>query len=118
MMGRCAEHSTTVLFSTHIVSDLERCANKVAILHSGKILLFAELDALKAQLYRVEVPRSVADTWQCDANTLLVRHQTAARSSVVLRGERSVIERTLTQHTCPQSPVLLGLEDFMVALGT
>jgi ABC-2 type transport system ATP-binding protein len=118
LMGRCAEQSTTVLFSTHIVSDLERCANKVAILHRGKILLCAELDTLKANLFRVELPRSLAEAWQHDAHTLFVRHLTAARSSVVLRGEIDAVEQKLALHHGTTIPLLLGLEDFMVELGT
>lgn len=38
--------NVTVLFSTHILSDIERVAGDVAILSAGKILLSAELDAL------------------------------------------------------------------------
>ena len=36
---RAGEAGTTVLFSTHIVSDLERVASEVAFLHEGKLLL-------------------------------------------------------------------------------
>ncbi len=35
-----ADNDKTVVFSTHIASDLERIANKVAILHDGKIRCF------------------------------------------------------------------------------
>ncbi|WP_111979683.1 ABC transporter ATP-binding protein [Algibacillus agarilyticus] len=42
------EHKT-IIFSTHITSDLERVANKVAILHQGKIRRFEALDTLKEQ---------------------------------------------------------------------
>lgn len=42
---RAGESGTTVLFSTHIVSDLERVASHVAFLHEGRMLLSAELDA-------------------------------------------------------------------------
>lgn len=44
---RAGESGTTVLFSTHIMSDLERVASHVAFMQSGRIVLHSELDALK-----------------------------------------------------------------------
>lgn len=41
------DENKTIIFSTHITSDLERVANKVAILHDRKICRFEELDTLK-----------------------------------------------------------------------
>jgi len=38
---------TTVIFSTHILSDVERICDQVAILHGGKIVLSGTLSALK-----------------------------------------------------------------------
>jgi len=37
----------TILFSTHIVSDLERIANRVWILKDGKLVIDEPLDNLK-----------------------------------------------------------------------
>ena len=50
---RAAEFETTVLFSTHIVSDLERVAYEVAFLHEGRILLNCGVDETKEQYARV-----------------------------------------------------------------
>ncbi len=55
---RAGESGTTVLFSTHIVSDLERVASHVAFLHEGRMLLSAELDALKERHVRAHVSAS------------------------------------------------------------
>ena len=41
------ELGTTVLFSTHIISDLERIASHIALLNNGKIEHFYELEELK-----------------------------------------------------------------------
>jgi ABC-2 type transport system ATP-binding protein len=40
------ERDTTVVFSTHILSDLERVALDVAFLQGGKIVLQGALDEL------------------------------------------------------------------------
>lgn len=45
----------TVLFSTHITSDLERVASHVAILRNGKIAYFDELDTLKDRVKRLRI---------------------------------------------------------------
>lgn len=40
---------TTVLFSTHILSDVERICDQVAVLHGGKLSLCGTLEALRQQ---------------------------------------------------------------------
>ncbi|HLQ44758.1 MAG TPA: ABC transporter ATP-binding protein [Planctomycetaceae bacterium] len=50
----------TVLFSTHITSDLERVASHVAILQAGRITLFDELDTVKDHVKRLRV-RAASD---------------------------------------------------------
>ncbi len=57
---RASEHGTTVVFSTHIVSDLERVASHVAFLHKGRMLVDAPLDDLKEGVLRVTVPPALA----------------------------------------------------------
>jgi ABC-2 type transport system ATP-binding protein len=47
--------SRSVLFSTHITSDLERVANHVAILQHGQISFFGELGELKDQIKRLRL---------------------------------------------------------------
>ncbi|HEX9473001.1 MAG TPA: ABC transporter ATP-binding protein [Steroidobacteraceae bacterium] len=50
-----ADGSRTVLFSTHIVADLERVANKVWILKEGQLLWQGTLDALKESVVRLHI---------------------------------------------------------------
>lgn len=45
----------TVLFSTHITSDLERVASRVAILKDGQIVFHGELDELKDRVKRLRI---------------------------------------------------------------
>jgi ABC-2 type transport system ATP-binding protein len=53
---RAAEQGTSVLFSTHIVSDLERVASHVAFLHESHLVLVAALDELHERHARLIVP--------------------------------------------------------------
>jgi ABC-2 type transport system ATP-binding protein len=57
---RAGSEGTTVLFSTHIVSDLERVASHIAFMHAGRLLLDSELDALKQRHLRLRIPAAAA----------------------------------------------------------
>jgi len=57
---RANDDGTSVLFSTHIVSDLERVASHIAFLHDGRKLLEAPIDDLKELFARVSLPPALA----------------------------------------------------------
>ena len=57
---RASDAGTTVLFSTHILSDLERVASHVAFLDRGRLLVEGELDGLKERYARVQLPPALA----------------------------------------------------------
>jgi len=56
VVEHACDDGTTVLFSTHIVSDLERVSSRVAFLDEGQLLLNHTLDDLKEQVIRVLIP--------------------------------------------------------------
>lgn len=56
------EQGTTVLFSSHIISDLERVANKVALLKDGKIDKLFDLDSLKASIGHIKITTDLSLT--------------------------------------------------------
>ena len=56
LVERTIESETTVVFSTHILSDLERVAADVAFMREGKIILRQPLDALEEQTRRLIGP--------------------------------------------------------------
>ena len=60
IVEQAIDSGTTVLFSSHIVSDLERVASRVAFLHQGRLLLDRSLDELKEDVVRVAVPADAA----------------------------------------------------------
>jgi ABC-2 type transport system ATP-binding protein len=53
LVDNVIERDTTVIFSTHILSDLERVALDVAFLQGGKITLQAPLDELLESTHRI-----------------------------------------------------------------
>ena len=42
-----AKGKTTILFSTHILSDVERICDRIAVLHGGKLALCGTLSEIK-----------------------------------------------------------------------
>jgi len=48
-------HERTVVFSSHITSDLERIANRVAILSHGRLRFHGEVDELKEHVKRLRI---------------------------------------------------------------
>jgi len=55
LMELTLDNQHTVLFSTHITSDLERVATHIAFLQEGRIALFDELDAIKDRVKRLRL---------------------------------------------------------------
>jgi ABC-2 type transport system ATP-binding protein len=48
-----ADEGRTVLFSSHLLDEVERVADEVAIIHQGRILLAASMDEIKETHRRV-----------------------------------------------------------------
>ncbi|MEW6349958.1 MAG: ABC transporter ATP-binding protein [Thermodesulfobacteriota bacterium] len=59
-----AEGNSTVLFSSHIVPDVERVATDIVILHHGSILLHKSTDDLHEEIRLVELPAAEVDVTQ------------------------------------------------------
>lgn len=53
IVGVLQETGVTVFFSSHIIDDVERVADWIAIMHEGKLLLQEPLDDLKSRVRRV-----------------------------------------------------------------
>jgi len=84
IIQRTGRQGTTVLLSTHIVSDLERIASHVALLDAGRLLLSQPLDQLKEELRRLHVPRGLAARVKGRLPGELARHPNADGSLRVL----------------------------------
>ena len=55
LIEQTCELNSTVIFSSHIVSDLERVASKVALLLNGKIDHYYDVDDLKSAIAHVKI---------------------------------------------------------------
>jgi ABC-2 type transport system ATP-binding protein len=110
-----AEH--TVLFSTHITSDLERVASHIAVLREGRIALFDELDAVKDRVKRLRVA-SRADLPLHFAVRGALRTQVEGRNALVAVADLSddLLHQVETDWQADVSVEDLNLEDIFLEL--
>ncbi len=112
-----AEKRQTVLFSTHITSDLERVASHVAILSGGKIRWFDELDEIKDRVKRLRlraVDRLPSDLQIPDAVSLSITDNVA--TAVVERWNDEVAEQLRRRYDVEVAVEDLNLEEIFLEL--
>ncbi|MDE3073272.1 MAG: ABC transporter ATP-binding protein [Pseudomonadota bacterium] len=110
---RAGESGTTVLFSTHIVSDLERVASEVAFLHEGKLLMQCTVDETKERYGRLWLPGQIG--YAAPAHSLSRRRHDDGSLSLVV--ERDAQGRWPEAASLPGARVdALGLEDLFVEI--
>jgi ABC-2 type transport system ATP-binding protein len=117
LMQATADGERTVLFSTHITSDLERIASHVAILKDGRIAVCEELDQLKDRVKRLrilagqELPRSFAVGGA-------LRTEINGRSALVAMAsvEDGLVEELRTRWNADVSVEDLNLEEIFMEL--
>jgi ABC-2 type transport system ATP-binding protein len=108
------DQNTTILFSTHILSDLERVAMKVAFLANGRIAHQQMLDDLmevtvlvtgESQLINQLTPHKILQTSRlADGTTRLLGQWSAAQSAELfarsdIRSERLSLEDLFIEMT-------------------
>ena len=115
---------TTVFFSTHILGDVERVCDTVAILDAGRIVARGPIDELRSRYGRQKVVIEVTD----GAEGLAADLQAAPWATRVLHGEDGTIELTVkdlaeARHRIPAMVGLsrleageMGLEEVFVEL--
>jgi ABC-2 type transport system ATP-binding protein len=55
LVGEVAERETTVFFSSHQLSEVERIADHVSLVHRGRVVLDGELDTLRQRFHQVRL---------------------------------------------------------------
>jgi ABC-2 type transport system ATP-binding protein len=109
------ERGTTIIFSTHILTDLERIALDVAFLRGGKIALHAPLDALTDGTRKITGPAAVLQgrlPGRMLSQQVLPGGQVSALIQVDARGEAQCAALTAQGVRTER----VGLEDLFVEL--
>jgi ABC-2 type transport system ATP-binding protein len=106
------ERNTTVVFSTHILSDLERVALDVAFLRDGKIALQGELDSLLEGARRLVGPGTLLDALTVSGE-LRRRSQGDGVTQVITSAVTPVLADFVRQHQALRLETL-SLEELFV----
>ncbi len=111
------DNEHTVLFSTHITSDLERVASHVAMLRDGRIALFDELDAVKDRVKRLRIS-AVNDLPSTFAVRGALRTQVDGRNALVAVSDLDgrLVREVETEWQANVAVEDLNLEDIFLEL--
>jgi ABC-2 type transport system ATP-binding protein len=95
------DQNTSVIFSTHITSDLERIASDVFILKDGSAVISGDLEDIRESIVRITFtfPQSKKQTEQFSLEGLIVysRNQTAQHQQILFDKGNLDIEKVLTE---------------------
>lgn len=119
LLALAASPTRTVLFSTHIVSDLERVANQIWILRDGALAWQGSLDCLKESVVRINIQSRDALPAQLDIPGIVSVRRAGARATVVVEHWNPALEAELPRRLNAEITVEnLSLEDIFVELHT
>ncbi|MEQ1632179.1 MAG: ABC transporter ATP-binding protein [Planctomycetota bacterium] len=92
MIDLLADSGCAVLFSSHILTDVERVADRVGILHEGSLLVDATMDDLRRRVRRCVV-EGVSPFASDDECVLRARSQEGATELLLLDGDGERLAR-------------------------
>ncbi len=111
-----ADGQRSVVFSSHIVSDIERLANQIWILKDGQLDWQADLDSLKESIVRIHVRgREPLPGTLAIPGALTVRRD-GAYTTAVVRNWTGAVEAEIGRQGCDVEVEPLGLEEIFLEL--
>ena len=117
LLELAAAPTRTILFSTHIVSDLERVANQIWILREGTVVWQGALDTLKESVVRINIFAQETLPTRLDIPGSLSVRGAGSRVTALVGdwspGRESELARRLNAEIVVEN---LGLEDIFVEL--
>ncbi len=123
MLDLVAEVNSTVMFSSHIVPDVERVATDIIILHEGRVILQMPMDRLHEEVRLLEC-RPFGAAWtqlQGNRDVLSLKRSDGKTQALVSCGSDGMEQWLLTNAPAVKeadglSIRALGLEDLFIRL--
>jgi ABC-2 type transport system ATP-binding protein len=56
IVAQARQHRRTTFFSSHLIDEVERCADRVGIIHQGRMRYEGDMAELRARVRRIRVP--------------------------------------------------------------
>ncbi len=69
IVAQARQHRRTTFFSSHLIDEVERCADRVGIIHQGRMRFEGALTELRETVRRVRVPSGLDFAWPADFET-------------------------------------------------
>lgn len=123
LLSLLAEHGITLLFSSHVMQDVERIASRVGILHHGRMIVDASLDDLRSRLrkrfIRTHQGANVNGSF-VDALPEVLRHRRVrdGYELLLIDETRETMERMTRFAASISDPLTASLEDLLAELTT
>ncbi|MEO7495576.1 MAG: ATP-binding cassette domain-containing protein, partial [Massilia sp.] len=114
LIDNVIERETTVVFSTHILSDLERVALDLAFLTKGTIALQGGLDELLEHARRVSAPHALLDGLRVAGELSRVRNPDGTTQVVTRETDAALL--ALAAREPAMRIEALSLEDLFIAV--
>ena len=111
-----ADGSRAVVFSSHIVSDIERLANKIWIIKSGRLHWSGELDLLKESIVRVHIPNASLPNDFSIPHSISMQRSDGFITAVVEHWDDTARTTLQSRCGCAVKVESLGLEDIFLEL--
>ncbi len=105
------DEKKTILFSSHITSDIERIASDVIFLKDRKILIQENLDQLKLNYHKITLPPTVDQAVISDNIQHKVRVRERGDELIITVSQKADLPKDISQHS-------LNLEDLFMELHT
>jgi ABC-2 type transport system ATP-binding protein len=114
-----ADQETTIVFSTHITSDIERVAADVAFLQDGKVSYHGGIDELKEQVVRLHVQGNADLQPLVDNNKVLNQQFSGKQGRITVKGfDEAQLAQWQQQLKATIKVETLSLEDIFLELNS
>jgi ABC-2 type transport system ATP-binding protein len=105
LIEELGQRACTVVFSSHLVEDIERMADTVAIMDAGKVLACGPVDAIKSSRRRIEFTHQMADS-ELSAVPGLIAVKREPRATVAVTSEPENAIRFLQSHGAADATIV------------
>lgn len=117
ILGERTEPKQTVLFSSHIVEEVEKVADHVGILHEGRLLLAAPITSLKESVRKIRCRTNGGAISSTDVPGFLRRESVNGDACVIVRDfSEAVLQALHDRGIVPLDVESLTLEEIFVEM--
>ncbi len=117
ILGMLRERETTVLLSSHILSDIERVADEIGIMAQGQLRVSESLDQLKETVKKVRFYNFIKGSNGFALPEAFQFSKTSSEVAATFRvNDENSLQKLAATHGCQYEIIPLNLEDIFVEM--